>query len=145
MSITDLPATNAFLNGLCTIFLLLGFIYIKRGDIKTHQKCMVTALILSALFLTSYLIYHSQVGSVPYPHRDWTRPIYFAILIPHIILAAVNVPFIIALVWRAYKGEFDRHRRLARWVWPSWIFVSITRRHHLSDALSTVVISKDDI
>ncbi len=126
MSITDLPATNAFLNGLCTIFLLLGFIYIKRGDIKTHQKCMVTALILSALFLTSYLIYHSQVGSVPYPHRDWTRPIYFAILIPHIILAAVNVPFIIVLVWRAYKGEFNRHRRLARWVWPSWIFVSIT-------------------
>ena len=126
MSITDLPATNAFLNGLCTIFLLLGFIYIKRGDIKTHQKCMVTALTLSALFLISYLIYHSQVGSVPYPHRDWTRPIYFAILIPHIILAAVNVPFILALVWRAYKGEFDRHRRLARWVWPSWIFVSIT-------------------
>ena len=126
MSITDLPATNAFLNGLCTIFLLLGFIYIKRGDIKTHQKCMVTALTLSAIFLISYLIYHSQVGSVPYPHRDWTRPIYFAILIPHIILAAVNVPFIIALVWRAYKGEFDRHRRLARWVWPSWIFVSIT-------------------
>ncbi len=126
MSITDLPATNAILNGFCTIFLLLGFIYIKRGDIKTHQKCMVTALILSALFLTSYLIYHSQVGSVPYPHRDWTRPIYFAILIPHIILATVNVPFIIALVWRAYKGEFDRHRRLARWVWPSWIFVSIT-------------------
>ncbi|MCE2434134.1 MAG: DUF420 domain-containing protein [Candidatus Latescibacteria bacterium] len=126
MSITDLPATNAILNGFCTIFLLLGFIYIKRGDIKTHQKCMVTALILSALFLTSYLIYHSQVGSVPYPHRDWTRPIYFAILIPHIILATVNVPFIIALVWRAYKGEFNRHRRLARWVWPSWIFVSIT-------------------
>ena len=126
MSITDLPTTNAILNGFCTIFLLLGFIYIKRGDIKTHQKCMVTALILSALFLTSYLIYHSQVGSVPYPHRDWTRPIYFAILIPHIILATVNVPFIIALVWRAYKGEFNRHRRLARWVWPSWIFVSIT-------------------
>ena len=126
MSITDLPATNAILNGFCTIFLLLGFIYIKRGDIKTHQKCMVTALISSALFLISYLIYHSQVGSVPYPHRDWTRPIYFAILIPHIILATVNVPFIIALVWRAYKGEFDRHRRLARWVWPSWIFVSIT-------------------
>lgn len=126
MSITDLPATNAFLNGLCTFFLLLGFIYIKRGDIKTHWKCMVTALILSALFLTSYLIYHSQVGSVPYPHRDWTRPVYFAILIPHIILATVNVPFIIALVWRAYKGEFDRHRRLAQWVWPSWIFVSIT-------------------
>ena len=126
MSITDLPATNAILNGFCTIFLLLGFIYIKRGDIKTHQKCMVTALTLSALFLISYLIYHSQVGSVPYPHRDWTRPIYFAILIPHIILAAVNVPFIIALVWRAYRGEFDRHRRLARWIWPSWIFVSIT-------------------
>ena len=126
MSATDLPAINACLNGGCTIFLVLGFIAINRGDVKMHQKCMIAALILSALFLTCYLIYHFQVGSVPYPHRDWTRLIYFAILIPHVVLAAVNVPFIIALVWRAFKGDFDRHRRLARWVWPSWIFVSIT-------------------
>ncbi len=126
MSVTDLPAINAFLNGFCTLFLVLGFVYIKRGDIETHRKCMIAALIVSVLFLVSYLIYHSQVGSVPYPHRDWTRPIYFAILIPHIVLAAVNVPFICVLVWRAFKSEFDRHRRLARWVWPSWIFVSVT-------------------
>jgi putative membrane protein len=122
VSVTDLP----FINGFCTLFLVLGFIQIKRGKISLHQKCMITALTLSVLFLISYLIYHSQVGSVPYPHHDWTRPIYFMILIPHIILAAVNVPFIVLLVWRAIQGEFNRHRRLAKWVWPSWVFVSLT-------------------
>ncbi|MDP6039875.1 MAG: DUF420 domain-containing protein, partial [Candidatus Latescibacteria bacterium] len=126
MSVTDLPAINALLNGFCTLFLLLGFIQIKRGKINTHRLCMITALSASILFLISYLIYHAQVGSVPYLHHDWTRPIYFAILIPHIILAAVNVPFIILLVWCAIQGEFNRHRHLARWVWPSWIFVSFT-------------------
>ena len=126
MSVTDLPLINALLNGLCTLCLVLGFIQIKRGEIAMHQKCMVTALTLSVLFLISYLIYHSQVGSVPYPHEDWTRPIYFLILIPHIILATVNVPFIVLLVWRAFNGEFNKHRRLAKWVWPSWVFVSLT-------------------
>ena len=126
MSLTDLPAINALLNGFCTACLLLGYIQIKRGEINTHRLCMITALCASVLFLISYVIYHVQVGSVPYPHHDWTRPLYFAILIPHIILAVVNVPFVTLLVWRAIQGEFNRHRRLARWVWPSWIFVSTT-------------------
>jgi uncharacterized membrane protein YozB (DUF420 family) len=87
---------------------------------------MVSALATTVLFLTSYLIYHFNVGSVPYPHHDWTRPVYFTILIPHIILAALNLPFIITIVLRAYWGQFDRHRQLARWVWPVWMYVSIT-------------------
>lgn len=126
MNATDLPLLNALLNSLSTILLTIGFVNIKRGNIPGHQKCMVAALITSAVFLISYLIYHYHVGSVPYPYHDWTRPVYFAILIPHIILAAVNVPFIILLVWRAIQGQFNRHRRLAKWVWPSWMFVSIT-------------------
>ena len=126
MPIIDLPTLNAMLNGLCTLFLLLGYIQIKQGNIKTHQKYMAGALITSIVFLLSYVIYHIQVGSVPYPHHDWTRPIYFAILIPHIILAAINVPFIVLLVLRALQENFERHKKLARYVWPSWMFVSIT-------------------
>ena len=98
MSATDLPAINAYHNGRCTIFLVPGFIAINRGDVKTDQKWRIAALILSVLFLTCYLLYHFQVGSVPYPNRDWTRPIDFAILIQHVVLADVNVTFIIALV-----------------------------------------------
>jgi putative membrane protein len=126
MHITDLPTLNAILNGLCALLLLLGYIQIKQGNIQRHQKCMVGALVTSVFFLTSYVIYHIQVGSVPYPHHNWTRSVYFAILIPHIILAVVNVPFIILLVWRALQGNFERHKKLARYVWPSWMFVSIT-------------------
>ena len=126
MSATDLPGLNAFLNGIATILLLAGFIAIKRGRQDTHKKFMVGALGTSALFLISYLIYHYQVGSVPYPHHDWTRPVYFAILIPHVILAAVMVPFILLAVWHAFKGRFEKHTRITRWIWPVWMFVSVT-------------------
>lgn len=126
MSFADLPAVNATLNAIAAVLLTLGYVMIRRGQRDTHRKIMITALIVSAAFLTTYLIYHYEVGSVPYPHHDWTRPVYFAILIPHIILAAVMVPFIIALVTFALRGRFDRHRRLARWVWPVWMFVSVT-------------------
>jgi len=126
MHVTDLSTINAILNGLSALFLLLGFIQIKQGNIQTHKKYMVIALITSVIFLASYVIYHIQVGSVPYPHHDWTRPIYFGILIPHIILAAVNVPFIIIIVWRAFNENFEGHKKLARYVWPSWMFVSVT-------------------
>ena len=87
---------------------------------------MVGALVASCLFLASYLVYHYYVGSVGYPHHDWTRLLYFAILIPHIVLAATMLPFIAVVVWRAWRGDFAKHSRLARWVWPVWIFVSIT-------------------
>lgn len=87
---------------------------------------MIAALSVSALFLVTYVIYHAEVGSIPYPHHDWTRPVYFVILIPHVILAAVMVPFILTIVWRAWRGEFVKHKRLARFVWPVWLFVSIS-------------------
>ena len=126
MAISDLPTLNAALNSLCTIFLILGYWKIKAGAIEVHKKLMLVALILSALFLISYVVYHVQVGSVPYPHHDWTRPLYFAILIPHVILAALNAPLVVALVCFAWRKRFQRHKRLARWVWPVWMFISIS-------------------
>ena len=121
-----LATLNALLNAITTVLLIKGRIRIKRGDQDGHRRIMLMALATSAMFLISYLIYHAEVGSVPYPHHDWTRPLYFAILIPHVILAAVQIPFIIRLVWLALKGSFDRHRRLARLVWPVWMFVSVS-------------------
>ena len=126
MTTGDLPTLNAALNGFSTILLLFGYIQIKKGQRDRHRLFMIAAVIVSAAFLTSYLIYHYQVGSVPYPHHDWTRPLYFAILIPHIILAGVMSPFIIAALWFAVKGDFERHKRLTRRVWPVWMFVSLS-------------------
>ena len=126
MAVTDLPTLNACLHALSTLFLVLGYRGVRQRRLHDHRRWMVAALGTSALFLTSYLIYHYAVGHVPYPHHDWTRPLYFAILIPHIILAAVNTPFIVTIVLRAYRGDFQKHRRLARWVWPVWMFVCIS-------------------
>lgn len=121
-----LPTLNALLNLTATVLLTFGYINIRRGRTQTHKKFMLAALGVSAAFLVSYLIYHYTVGSVPYPYHDWTRPVYFAILIPHVILAAVMTPFVIAIVWFAFRERFDRHKKLARWVWPVWMFVSVT-------------------
>ena len=126
MSIADLPSVNATLNGISTILLILGYVHIRRGNRETHMRFMIAALISSAAFLTTYLIYHYYAGSVPYPKQDWTRPLYFAVLIPHVILAALMGPFIITGVVLAIRKSFDRHRLLMRWVWPVWVFVSIT-------------------
>jgi putative membrane protein len=126
MSPPPLPTINAFLNGIAGIFLVLGFIQIKKGNRAAHQKFMISALISSALFMIGYVIYHYTVGSVPYPYHDWTRPVYFIILIPHIILAAVMVPFILAAVYFAWRKNFDRHKRFTRRVWPVWMYVSVS-------------------
>lgn len=126
MNVQDLPTLNAVLNSISAVFLSLGYIQIKKGHREQHRKWMIAALVTSALFLTSYLIYHSQVGSVKYPHYDWTRPVYFAVLIPHIILAAVMTPFILIAVWHAWHARFEKHRRLVRWIWPVWMFVSVS-------------------
>ena len=124
MTATDLPAFNAALNTLSAVLLLVGYLCVKQRRVTAHRRCMVAALVTSTAFLACYLVYHAAVGSVPYPRHDWTRPVYFAILIPHIILATVNVPLILALVWFASRGHFHQHKRLARWTWPSWMFVS---------------------
>jgi len=124
--ISYLPTINALFNLSSAILLILGRINIKRGRQDIHRKIMISAMISSALFLTSYLYYHSQVGSIPYRHFDWTRPLYFGILIPHSILAAVMTPFIVLAFIYALRGNFEKHRRVVRIIWPVWMFVSLT-------------------
>jgi putative membrane protein len=126
MILYNLPTLNAALNSLSAIFLVLGYIKIKNSDQETHKKFMIAALISSALFLTCYLIYHYNVGSVLYPYHDWTRVLYYLILIPHIILATVMTPFILIAVWFALSKRYEKHKRIVRWVWPVWMFVSLS-------------------
>lgn len=126
MSFSDLPTLNACLNLVCSTLLLYGFILIKKGQREKHRRVMLGALGTSVLFLISYVTYHYSVGSVPYPHHDWTRPLYFTLLIPHVILAIVMGPFIIAGLRWALTDRFDKHRKLMRYVWPVWMFVSVT-------------------
>ena len=126
MKISDLSTLNALLNALSFTLLLRGYFAIRAGDRQRHQKWMMAALGSSLLFLISYVIYHARVGSVPYPYHDWTRPVYFLLLIPHIILAALMTPFILYMVYRALQGRFDLHKRVARVVLPIWLFVSVS-------------------
>ena len=126
MTFQDLPTLNAVLNTISSIFLIFGYVKIKQDKKKIHQKFMIAALISSGFFLVSYLIYHAAVGSVPYPYHDWTRALYFIILVPHILLAAVMSPFILIAVWHALNQNFEKHSRIVRWVWPVWIYVSVS-------------------
>ena len=126
MSVTDLPALNATLNGISTLLLITGWVLIKRREQLLHRACMIAALVVSALFLTSYVIYHAQVGSVPFTGTGWIRTVYFAILIPHVILAAAIVPPILITASRGLSAKYDKHRRIARWTLPLWLYVSVT-------------------
>jgi len=127
MEPTGHATLNAFLNALAAGLLYAGWVRIKRaGDMAGHKRIMIMALTASALFLVSYLLYHARVGSVPYPYHDWTRTLYFVILIPHVILAAVQLPFIVIAVWFALHGQYDKHRKVVRLLWPVWMFVSVT-------------------
>ena len=123
---TILPAVNATLNGIATIFLAVGWMFIKRRDMRRHRACMIAAFAMSALFLVSYLVYHANVGSVPFQGQGTIRYVYFAILITHIILAAVILPLALMTLSRALAGRFDRHRAIARWTLPIWLYVSVT-------------------
>lgn len=123
---TLLPAVNASLNALSTVFLTVGWTFIRRGEMRRHRACMIAALVTSALFLTSYLVYHANVGSVPFPGQGGIRYIYFAILITHVILAALILPLALVTVTRAFARRFDRHRRIARVTLPIWLYVSVT-------------------
>ena len=123
---TLLPAVNASLNTLSTVFLTVGWLFIRRRQVPRHRACMIAALITSALFLTSYLVYHANVGSVPFPGQGPIRYVYFAILITHVILAAAILPLALVTVSRALAKRFDRHRRIARVTLPIWLYVSVT-------------------
>jgi uncharacterized membrane protein YozB (DUF420 family) len=126
LALSDLPAVNATLNSASALLLAAGYFFIRRGNVAAHRRCMVAALVTSALFLTSYLIYHYNVGSVPFTGRGWIRVVYFSILITHTILAAVIVPLVLVTLMRALRGDFVRHRRIARWTLPLWFYVSVT-------------------
>lgn len=126
MELKDLPALNATLNSVATVLLIAGLIFIKTGRKRAHVACMVSALVVSAAFLTSYLIYHYNHGRTDFSHGGLVKVIYFLILFTHIPLAMVNLPMIILTVIPALRQRFDRHKRLARWTYPIWLYVSVT-------------------
>ncbi len=126
MQITDLPALNASLNGLAALFLIAGLVLIRRRNIGAHRFSMLSAFACSVAFLISYLYYHSQVGSVRFQGTGAIRTLYFTVLLSHTVLAAL-VPFLAAVtLYRASRERFDRHRAIARWTLPIWLYVSVT-------------------
>jgi uncharacterized membrane protein YozB (DUF420 family) len=120
------PAVNATLNGTSAVLLITAHRMIKRGRVATHRAIMLAAVGTSSLFLISYLNYHAHVGSVRFQGHGWWRPVYFSILISHTILAATIVPLVIVTLTLALRGRFDRHRAIARWTYPIWLYVSVT-------------------
>jgi putative membrane protein len=126
LALTDLPAVNAVLNATSAMLLASGYRYIRRRQVAAHQRCMIAACVTSTLFLLSYLIYHYNVGSMPFRGQGWVRPIYFTILISHTILAAAIVPLVLVTLYRAWKADFAKHARIARWTLPIWLYVSVT-------------------
>ena len=124
--ISYLPHLNAFLNSTSAVLLVAGYSFIRRTRVRAHRNCQVAAVCTSVVFLASYLTYHYYHGDTPFPGQGIVRPFYFAILISHVILAIVIVPLVIITVYRAARGDFDRHRRIARWTLPLWLYVSVT-------------------
>jgi uncharacterized membrane protein YozB (DUF420 family) len=126
IGVRDLPTLNAILNATAALLLIAGYLNIRAGRRDTHRKLMFAAFCTSFLFLISYLVYHAQVGSVPFRHTGWIRPVYFSILISHTLLAAA-VPFLAVItLYRALRGRFERHRAIARITLPIWLYVSVT-------------------
>ena len=126
MEIADLPALNASLNALATVCLIAGYVCIRLGRPDLHKACMLAALGVSALFLTSYVVYHLNAGSRPFPGQGAIRALYFSILIPHVLLAALVLPLALVTAARGLRSQFDRHVRIARWTLPIWLYVSVT-------------------
>ena len=126
MEIADLPTLNASLNALASVFLVAGYLMIRSRRIDAHRRCMLSALGTSALFLISYVIYHANAGSVPFRGTGAVRVVYFAVLIPHIILAAAILPLALVTTARGLRGDYTRHVRIARWTLPVWLYVSVT-------------------
>ena len=124
--ISQLPHLNAFLNTTSAILLITGYRFIRKGRIAAHRNCQVSAFITSVLFLISYVTYHYYHGDTKFLGQGLVRPFYFTILITHIILAIVIVPLVLITLTRAARGDFVRHRRIARWTLPPWLYVSVT-------------------
>jgi uncharacterized membrane protein YozB (DUF420 family) len=126
MNDSILPHLNAVLNATSFVLLVCGLYFILRGRVAAHRACMVSALVVSCLFLVSYVVYHAQYGSMRFKGQGFVRPLYFAILITHVVLAAAIVPLVTVTLRRALRGDFIRHRRIARWTYPLWLYVSVT-------------------
>ena len=126
LEITDLPTVNAILNSISAILLVTGYTYIRKQKIEEHKKCMLAAFGVSVLFLISYCIYHANAGSTKFLYEGWVRPVYFTILISHIILAFIIVPLALVTLYLAWREKFDRHRRIAKITFPIWLYVSVT-------------------
>lgn len=126
MDVSSLPAVNASLNALATVFLVLGYIFIRRGDQQAHKRCMLAALATSVVFLATYVVYHYYAGSRPFTGQGWIRVVYFIVLCTHVPLAAIIVPLALITVVRGLRNDFARHVRIAKWTFPLWLYVSVT-------------------
>ena len=126
LEISQLPTLNASLNATSAVLLVTGYYFIRQQNISVHRLCMVSALIVSVLFLCSYLYYHAHAGSTRFMGVGWIRPVYFAILLSHTIFAAIVPLLAIVTLYRAVRQELDKHRRIARWTFPIWLYVSVT-------------------
>ena len=126
MDVRDLPTLNAGLNSFATLLLVAGYAFIRSGNVEAHRRCMVAAFSTSVAFLISYLVYHAYAGSVPFPGTGWVRPLYFAILVSHVVLAAAVPVLAVITLYLGLRMEQARHRRIARWTLPIWLYVSVT-------------------
>lgn len=126
MTISDLPALNASLNLTSTIFISLGWWFIRRGHWRRHIACMITALVSSCVFLTFYIIYHLHAGEKSSGYHGLIAWFYFPLLISHILLAFVTLPLVILTLIPVFRRRWDKHRRIARWTMPIWLYVSVT-------------------
>jgi uncharacterized membrane protein YozB (DUF420 family) len=126
MSVSDLPALNATLNATSAVLLSIGWRFIKTHRVLAHRRCMIAAFTSSSLFLVSYVTYHAQIGSKPFPGTGVIRAVYFSILIPHVVLAAVVLPMAIVTLRRGLRRDDVRHHAIATWTLPLWLFVSVT-------------------
>ena len=126
MSLSDLPALNATLNATSAVLLMIGYVCIRQGHVRRHRAAMIAACVVSAAFLTSYLIYHANVGSRPFTGHGPVRVVYFVVLITHVILAAAVPPLALITLTRGLRARFDKHVAIARWTLPIWMYVSVT-------------------
>jgi uncharacterized membrane protein YozB (DUF420 family) len=126
IAITDLATVNAGLNATSAVLIAVGFYFIKQKNIQAHKACMIAAMVVSALFLTSYLVYHYNVGNVRFTKQGWVRNVYFPLLLTHTVLAAIVLPMVLRTAFLALKGRFGKHVRIARWTFPVWMYVSVT-------------------
>ena len=121
-----LPHVNAVLNTIATVLLLIGFVLIRTGRREAHRRVMIVTIIVSAVFLICYLVYHFTAPVFVYRGPEWSRPLYFAMLISHVVLATIVTPMVAVTAWRSLHGQFERHRKIARWTWPVWLYVTAT-------------------